>query len=152
MDKFTEEIKKLSVNTEEKDPDKDISDRYLPAIESLYNFADKAVLTLKSSSVKLHRLPADLVPLFFHFESGGGGFVISTAVKYAFFMQSSENKIFIYGKSKKNGINSPGNAKMQQLFNIDFTENNENVTFYDSTNKEISPEEIVLLALSWSIN
>lgn len=152
MDKFTEQIKKLSENIVNKDQYRDNSDIYSYAVELLFSIADKGLLLLDSSSVKLHRLPTDLVPLFFHFESSGGGFVISTDVKYAFFMQSSENKIFIYGKTKTDERKSSGNTKMQQLFNIDFIENNGKVTFFDSTKKEIKPDEIILLALSWSIN
>ena len=67
-------------------------------------------------------------------------------------MQSSDNKIFIYGKVKKTGHRGTGADKMQQLFNIDFTDNDGNVTYYDSTNKELKADEIVLLALKWSLN
>jgi len=155
MDKFTEEIKKLSDNVYKPDINTESKSINSHAIESLFEYAEKGVTTLKSNgitSINLHKLPVDLVPLFFHFDSGGEGFVISTAKRFAFFMQSSDKKIFIYGKVKKFGIQGPGNDKMQQLFNIDFTENNGSVAYYDSTNKELKADEIVLLALNWSLN
>ena len=43
-------------------------------------------------------------------------------------------------------------GKMSQLFNLDYKENNGTVVFYDSTGKELPPDEIVLLTLSWSLN
>ena len=155
MEKFIEEIKKLSVNLDKSEENKSKVYPESSAIESLFNYADKAVTSLKKDgvvSINLHRLPIDLVPLFFQFESRGEGFVLSTVKKYAFFMQSAENKIFIFGKMKRKGLKHSGNDKMQQLFNIDFTENNGNVTYFDSTGKEIKPDEIVLLALNWSLN
>lgn len=155
MDKFTEGIKKLSDNVYKQDINTESKSINSKAIDLLFEYAEKGVNTLRSnglSSVYLHRLPVDLVPLFFHFDSGGEGFVISTAKRFVFFMQSTDKKIFIYGKVKKNGFKDPGTDKMQQLFNIDFTENNGNVTYYDSTNKELKTDEIVLLALNWSLN
>jgi len=155
MDKFTEEIKKLSDNISKQDINTESKSINSKAIGSLFKYAEIGISTLRSGglpSIYLHILPADIVPLFFHFESGGEGFVISTSKKFTFFMQSSDNKIFVYGKEKKNAIQGAGSDKTQQLFNIDFTENNENVSFYDSTKKEIKADEIVLLALNWSLN
>lgn len=155
MDKFTEEIKKLSDNVYKQGKNTESKNINSKAIGSLFKFAETGVNTLRSgglSSIYLHRLPVDLVPLFFYFESESEGFIISTAKKFVFFMQSSDKKIFIYGKEKKNGIQGTGTDKMQQLFNIDFTETNGNVTYYDSTNKDIKADEIVLLALNWSLN
>ena len=153
MDKFAQELKKLfkiinkeEINTENLTLKSD-------AIAFLYNYAEKGVNLLRSeglSSIYIHRLPVDIVPLFFHFESGGDGFVISTDKRFVFFMQSTDKKIFIYGKDKTNG--SYSKDKMQQLFNIDFTEDNGKVTYYDSTKKELIADEIVLLALKWSLN
>ena len=153
MDKFSEDIKKIFENINEKEINTKRQTDKSDAIASLYRYAEKGVDLLRSgglSSIYLHSLPVDIVPLFFHFESGGDGFVISTAKRFAFFMQSADKKIFIYGKDKING--SYGKDKMQQLFNIDFTEDNGKVTYYDSTKKELQVEEIVLLALKWSLN
>jgi len=155
MDKFTEEIKKLSDNISKQNINTESNNINSKAISSLFKYAETGINTFRScglSSISLHRLPVDLVPLFFHFESGGEGFVISTAKRFTFFMQSSDKKIFVYGKEKKNAIKGTGSDKTQQLFNIDFTENNGNVTYYDSTNKEIKADEIVLLALRWSLD
>ena len=153
MDKFTEEIKNIFENINENEINTERQAINSDAIATLYSYAEKGVNLLRSggfSTIYLHRLPFDIVPLFFHFESGGDGFVISTAGKFVFFMQSTEKKIFIYGKDKINGTSSKD--KMQQLFNIDFTEDNGKVTYYDSTKKELQAEEIVLLALKWSLN
>ena len=150
MYKFIEEIKKLSENVKKSvNAEEGLN---TPAIRLLYSFAEIGIKTLSSGgagSVKLHRLPADLVPLFFHYESSGEGFVISTEKKYTFFMQSAEKKVFVFGKNRNNGS---GNEKMQKLLNIDYTENNAEVSFFDSTNKEINADDIVLLALRWSLN
>lgn len=154
MDKFIEEINKLSSKVEKSDISLE-SNINPPAIDLLFKYSEKGIKELKSNglgSVNLHRLPFDLIPLFFHFESSGGGFVISTAKKYAFFMQSTDKKIFVFGKAKKIGHDVTVNDKMQQLFNIEFRENNGVVSYYDSTNKELKPSEIVLLALNWSLN
>jgi len=155
MDKFLEEINKLSSKVDKSEIYPESNSINPPAIDLLFKFSEKGINELKSNglgSVKLHRLPFDLVPLFFHFESSGEGFVISTAKKYTFFMQSADKKIFVFGKAKKIGQAVTVNDKMQQLFNIDFAENDGDVTFYDSTNKELKPDEIVLLALNWSLN
>ena len=153
MEKFTELVKKLAESSKESGPVEGNSDS--TAIKLLFGYAEKGVDTLISegiSSIKLHQLPGELVPLFFQFESSGSGFVISTDNKYTFFMQSRDGKIFIFGKNRRDGQNNSVNEKMQQLFNIDFTEENEKVSFFDSTKKEINADEIVLLALRWSLN
>lgn len=153
MEKFTEQLKKLAANIKESGPVDGNSES--PAIKMLFDFAEKGIDTLRSegiSSIQLHVLSSELVPLFFHFESRGSGFVISTDKKYTFFMQSRDGKIFIYGKNRRYGQKNSVNEKMQQLFNIDFTEENEKVSFFDSTKKEIVADEIVLLALRWSLN
>ena len=153
MEKFTEQLKKMVANIKETGPVEGTSDS--AAIKLLFDFAERGIDTLRSegiSSIKLNRLPSELVPLFFHFKSSGSGFVISTDKKYTFFMQSSDGKIFIFGKNRRNGQSNNVNEKMQQLFNIDFTEENEKISFFDSTKKEISADEIVLLALRWSLN
>ena len=153
MKEFEVEIKKIAENIKESEIfHKDIDSE---AIKLLFDLAEAGIKTLNSkgvNSVKLHQLPADLVPLFFHFESGCNGFVISTEKKYTFFMQSTGNKVFVFGKNKRKGPEDIGNDKIQQLFNIEFADNNGDMSFYDSTNKEINAEEIVLLALNWSLN
>ncbi len=155
MDKFIEEVNKLSVNVKSSEKNKEIPDENSPAIDSLFSYAKAGVNALKSNGlnyINLHRLPGDLIPLFFHFESSGAGFVISGSGKYIFFMESSEKKIFIYGMANNKRSVGQGRGKMLQLFNIDFIENGDSVVFYDSTKKELSPEEIVLLTLQWSLN
>ena len=153
MKEFEVEIKKIAENIKESEIfHEDIDSE---AIKLLFDLAEAGIKTLNSkgvNSVKLHQLPADLVPLFFHFESGCNGFVITTEKKYTFFMQSTGNNVFVFGKNKRKGPEDAGNDKMQQLFNIEFAENNGDMSFYDSTNKEINAEEIVLLALNWSLN
>lgn len=153
MKNYIEEVKKMASDYEESPGLNE--DVVSPAIKILFDITESGANTLGSngvSSVKIHRMPADLVPLFFHFETSGGGFILSTKNKFTFFMQSADNKIFIFGKNKRNGPEKSINDKIQQLFNIDITDNNGNISFFDSTKKEIKAEEIVLLALRWSLN
>ena len=153
MKKFIEEIRKLAENlkkSEEKPPGSS------PAVEQLYNYSKKAVKTLSAEGcryINVYMLPPDLIPLFFHFESCGSGFVISNREKYVFFMLSAENRIFIYGSDKTATDGSRVNSgKMSQLFNISFSKENGNVQFYDSTGKELQTDDIVLLTLRWLLN
>ena len=68
-------------------------------------------------------------------------------------MLSAENRIFIYGSDKTgSGEAKKNSGKMSQLFNVSFKEVSGNVHFYDSTGKELTPDEIVLLTLKWLLN
>ena len=153
MNNFIDEIRKLAESLKKID---EKPAGYSPAVEFLYSYAESGVNTLSDSGcryVNLYMLPPDLIPLFFHFESCGFGFVVSSREKYVFFMQSAENRIFIYGSDKTgSGEAQKNSGKMSQLFNVSFKEVSGNVHFYDSTGKELAPDEIVLLTLKWLLN
>ena len=105
MDKFLEEINKLSSKVDKSEIYAESNSLNPPAIDLLFKYSEKGINELKSNglaSVNVHRLPIDLVPLFFHFESSGGGFVISTAKKYTFFMQSTDKKDIYFWESEEN--------------------------------------------------
>lgn len=152
MSKFIEEAEKLAKSIEKTDS-KNAGES--PAIDLLYSYADKGINILNDAGHKamnVHRLHADLVPLFFHFENSGAGFVISCSGRYVFFMQSDDNKVFIYGTNKSGNKQTMINGrKMSQLFNLDIKEKNGNVTLFDSTGNELAPGEVVLLTLKWCL-
>ena len=82
----------------------------------------------------------------------GAAALLFQLIKNIHFLCKAGTENIYFGKNRKNGQNKSVNEKMQQLFNIDFTEENEKVSFFDSTKKEIVADEIVLLALRWSLN
>ena len=156
MDNFIKEIKKLlhngsdTINKEIAEPDNN------KALDKLFDIAAVGVDTFNNNSsysVKLHRLHADLMPLFFNFQSECNGFVIKTEKRFIFVMQSELNKIFIYGLTTKDGASARQSmTRAVQLFNLDYKKSNDEIKYYDSTNREIQPEEVVLQLFKWGLN
>jgi len=156
MDKFIEEIKSLSRNNSTSNVKPISESEESKALNILFDLALVGMETFNktgSCEIKLHKIPADLVPLFFNFHYDCGGFVIKTGKKFIFIMQSEQNKIFIYGLSSRDGYSVRHNMnKAVQLLILEFKNKENGVKFFDSTNKEIKPEEIILQALKWGIS
>ena len=156
MDKFIEEIKNLSQNSNVSNNKRVAGSVTNEGLKKLFEIASVGVDTFNknnSFSIKLHKLPADLIPLFFNFQSDCAGFVIKTEKKYIFVMQSEQNKVFIYGLASRDGVSiRQSMTRAVQLFNVEYKEDKNNINFYDNTRKEIQAEEIVLQIIRWGLS
>lgn len=155
MDDFIEEIKTLSQKTTPSENNRSYKAENNEALNVLFNIASTGVNNFNensASSIRLHRLHADLVPLLFNFQDCCGGFVIKTEKKFSFVIQSKSN-VFIYGLASKDDLQIKQNMhRTIQLLSLRCEKINEKITFYDSTNKVINPQDVVLQVIKWGLN
>ncbi len=156
MNNFIKEIKILSQRVKISENKKFNGSENNEALEILFDIAKIGINTLKetnSSSVNLYRLPADLMPLFFNFQNDCGGFVIRTEKKFIFVTQNKEKRVFIYGLAIKDNfpIQQITNRRIQ-LLSLEYKAKKGKIEFYDSTNKTIKPEDVVLEVMKWGLS
>ncbi|MGI9533414.1 MAG: hypothetical protein ACR2NW_00550 [Thermodesulfobacteriota bacterium] len=155
MENFIEQIKNLSEN-HNPSGNKEVPDpKDYEALNKLFEITEVGIDKFNENNsfpIKLHRLHADLMPLFFNFQSDSSGFIIKTENKFIFVMQSVNNNIFIYGLTSKDGADiRQSMTRAVQLFKLEYKDNN-GIKLYDSTNREIDPEEVILQVISWGLS
>ena len=156
MDKFIKEIESLS-ESGKSSGNNEVSDQAeYKALRRLFEIAEIGADKYNESGsypIKIHRLHSDLMPLFFNFQSDCSGFVIRTENKFIFIMQSQNNNILIYGLTSKNGVDIKQNmTRAIQLLNLEIKENNNDIKYYDNTNREIQAEEVILQLFKWGLS
>ena len=112
MDDFIEEIKALSQKTTTSENNRTYKAENSEALNVLFNIASIGVNNFNensASSIRLHRLHADLVSLLFNFQDYCSGFVIKTEKKFSFVIQN-KNNVFIYGLAPKDICRAPAGA------------------------------------------
>ena len=156
MEKFLNEIEKLSQSLEKSDTPSLKPALCSPAVEKLFDITNAGIEVFNAKgidSIKIYSLPPDILPLFFTFENETAGYVIKTDKKYIFVVGCDPNKIFIYGTGSDGPISIRGGAsKTMQLFNLEFSEAENDILFFDNTNKRIEPEEVVLHVIKWGFS
>ncbi len=155
MDDFIEEIKTLSQKTTPSENNRTYKEENNEALNVLFNIASTGVNNFNessASSIRLHRLHADLVPLLFNFQDSCSGFVIKTEKRFSFVIQNKSN-VFIYGLDSEDGLQIKQNMhRTVQLLSLRYEKINDKITFYDSTNKVIDPKDVVLQVMKWGLN
>ena len=155
MSNFSEEIKKLSELHNQSESNEINYGEQFDALKVLYDITSRGVDQFNQNSalkIKLHELHPDLMPLFFNFQSDCSGFVIRTESKFIFVMQSVNNQIFIYGLASQNGVDiRQSMTRAVQLFKLE-SKDEDGIRFYDSTDRELQAEEIIIQLLSWGLS
>lgn len=155
MDDFIEEIKTISRKAKASENNKISDAENNEALNILFNIASSGVNNFSENSaypIRLHRLHSDLVSLLFNFQDYCSGFAVKTRKKFSFVIQSKSN-IFIYGLASKDGSQVKQSMhRTIQLLSLRYEKIKDEITFYDSTNKIINPQDVVLQVIKWGIS
>ena len=157
MDNFKKDIELLADSIEEiEESGFDLIAERNSALNFLKNIASEGANSfnnkLDKTLLRVHEIPMDLVPLIINFNGSAEAFTLITRKKYIFFVSNEEDNIFIY--SFDSSSFSKGNittSRPSQLLVLSYVDSDGETKFYDNSNMEIDPYEIIFELIKWGL-
>lgn len=108
--------------------------------------------TLGSKVLKVYDIPKEVVSLFFTFDIFEKAFLFATQRKQIFFIAADTKIIFIYGMNSNLEEKVKTSNKITQLIKLRCEIKGGEVQYFDNTNMEVDPYDIVFQVVKWGLN
>ena len=157
MEIFDKEIESLANEFLQKfgisDDNVEINNKALKNLRDIVeNGAEKFNKTSRSEVLNVHDIPKGVVSLFFIFDVFEKAFLFNTQRKQIFFIAADSKTIYIFGMDSKLEVKAKTPNKITQLLRLSYEMNGDEVKYFDNSNMEIDPYDVVLQVVKWGLS